>query len=427
MTTRNPIGRRRWLAQSAAASLASHSWLAGLARAGATAPSRQRSVIMLWLTGGPATIDLWDLKPGHQNGGPFRPIHTAVPGIQISEHLPDVARQMGDLAIVRSMTGGEGDHTRATHVLRTGYAPQGAIRFPALGALVAQARANADSDLPAFVSVTPSSRLAEIGSGFVSPRYAPLAIGDSDTPTDALTVPGLERPEGVSPGSESRRMSLLRGLDHRFAADHGGGVVESLSSASKRAYRLMQPAAASVFDLDRESSRAKDSYGRHTFGQGCLLARRLVERGVPFVEVALGGWDTHRNNFTQVKRLSGQLDRALAALIRDLKQRGLLESTLIVCQGEFGRTPVINRNRGRDHWPGAWSAVLAGGGISGGQTVGSTTEDGIEVDERPVTAPDLIATVCSVIGIDPRKQNMSNVGRPIRISPPDAKPIGELL
>jgi uncharacterized protein (DUF1501 family) len=204
-------------------------------------------------------------------------------------------------------------------------------------------------------------------------------------------------------------------------------VANSIQAAAARAVRLMRPEAAAAFNLDDEKGKVRDAYGRSLFGQGCLLARRLVERGVPFVEVTLDGWDTHSNNFGLVKGLSGTLDIAFATLLADLKDRGLLDGTLVVCQGEFGRTPKINGNVGRDHWPAAWAVALAGGGIKGGQAVGKTSADGTSVEERAVGVPDLIATVAKAVGIDPRKQNMSNVGRPIRVADPAAKPIGELL
>jgi len=196
----------------------------------------------------------------------------------------------------------------------------------------------------------------------------------------------------------------------------------------------MRPAAVRAFELDREPAAVRDAYGRNLFGQGCLLARRLVERGVPFVEVTLGasadgtsGWDTHFDNFDVVKRLSGILDPAWSALMNDLEQRGLLESTLVVWMGEFGRTPKINQLKGRDHYPAAWSAVLAGGGIKGGAVVGRTSKDGSTVEERPVTVPDLLATICHPLGIDPTSSNLSNVGRPIAIVDKAAKPVREIL
>jgi uncharacterized protein (DUF1501 family) len=206
-------------------------------------------------------------------------------------------------------------------------------------------------------------------------------------------------------------------------------------SAYDRAVRMMRSQAAQAFDLDGEPAVLRDAYGRNAFGQGCLLARRLVEREVPFVEVALSGvdgnqsfaWDTHQQNFESVKKLSTVLDPGWATLIEDLKTRGLLDSTLIVWMGEFGRTPKINNNSGRDHFPAAWTTVLAGGGIRGGQAIGRTGADGMKVEERPVAVPDLMATICKALGIDPSKQNLSDVGRPIRIADPGGRPITEAL
>jgi len=240
-------------------------------------------------------------------------------------------------------------------------------------------------------------------------------------------VPDLQRPSGVSEKNQSKRLDLLAGLEKDFEAGRGSPVGETLKSATDRAVRMMRPEAVAAFRLEDEKAELRDSYGRSTFGQGCLLARRLVERGVAFVEVSLGGWDTHNNNFTSVERLSGTLDQGFSALMTDLRERGLLDDTLIVCHGEFGRTPKINGNQGRDHWPATWSAVLAGGGIKGGQAVGKTTADGMAVDGDPTRTPDLIATIVKAVGIDPMKQNMSNVQRPIRIADPAAKIIKELL
>ncbi len=420
-------GRRDLLKSTGLATVAGSSWLGPLVSQASEPAPRKTSIIMLWLAGGPATIDLWDLKPNHDNGGPFRPQSTTVPGVQICEHLPRLAGEMEALNIVRSMTSPEGDHGRAMHLLRTGYAPQGAIRFPALGAIVAHQRRAADLELPSFVSVTPSTTLAELRNGFLSPRYSPLIVEQYDSGQDVWRIPGLSRPPEVSDQAERERLRLLANLDRRFQAVRPGRVVDALQAASEQAVRTMRPAAHSAFNLEEEPSALRERYGRNRFGQGCLLSRRLVERGVPFVEVTLPGWDTHRNNFEVVRSHAETLDNAFATLIDDLRQRGLLDTTLIVCQGEFGRTPVINRNRGRDHWPAAWSAVMAGGPTGGGKVLGSTSDDGSEVHERPVSVPDLIATVCEIAGIAYREQNVSNVHRPIRVIPVDATPVEELL
>lgn len=429
MIRTSTLSRRGWLKSAAVgvgASAGSMSgWLRSLA---ADAPKKPvKSVVVLWLNGGPATIDLWDLKPGHKNGGPFKEISTTVPGMKVGEHLPKLATHGKELALVRSMTTKEGDHDRATYLLRTGYLPQGAIQFPALGALVAKELGSESADLPNFVSIAPGRYATTVGGGFLGPKYAPLGIGGSANPTDGLTVPDLARPAGISDAAQDARLELLTGMEKRFAAGRTAPVADSIQAATARAVRLMRPEAASAFDLDSEKDKTRDAYGRTLFGQGVLLARRLVERGVPFVEVTLDGWDTHQNNFERVKELCGTLDAAFAALLADLKDRGLLDSTLVVCQGEFGRTPKINASTGRDHWPASWAVALAGGGLKTGRAIGKTTKDGLAVEEKPVGVPDLIATVAKAVGIDPKKQNTSNVTRPIRIADPDAKPIEELL
>ncbi len=420
------LSRRGWLKHGvcgvAGGSLSG--WLSQLA---AAEPRPPRSVILLWMNGGPATIDLWDLKPGHDNGGPVREIATATPGIRISEHLPALARWTDEMAIVRSMQTPEGDHDRATHLLRTGYQPQGAIRFPAVGAAVAQRLAgrrgsDVPERLPRFVSVAPTRYAATLGAGYLGPNWAPFQIGRAGGTLGEMRVADLDPPAEIDRKRMNRRWELLRDFE-AMSPDGRSDVIASLQNAAGSAERLMDHGASAVFDLEQESDRARDRYGRTLFGQGCLLARRLVERGVSFVEVTLDGWDTHRDNFQRVADLSQTLDTAMPALLFDLKQRGLLESTLVVWQGEFGRTPIINSNTGRDHWPHAWSVVLAGGGIRGGQVIGKTSPDGREVTDRPASVPDLVATVCQAAGIDPRLQNLSNVNRPIRIADPTGTPI----
>jgi uncharacterized protein (DUF1501 family) len=430
------LSRRSWLrgVTVGGLGLSLSGWFDTLADVAIRHPQRKRACILLWMTGGPSTIDLWDLKPGHANGGPFRAISTSIPGLYIGEHLPKLARQMDRVAVVRSMSTKEGDHGRATYLMRTGYLPQGAVQYPTLGALAAREQADARADLPPHVRLAPPNRndargLGD-GSGFLGPQYAPLVVGDASPQAsveDALRVPNLERQEGVSAEEFSSRVGLLEQMDQEFAAARPGAVVETHRASHDHALRLMRPAAARVFDLAGESARTRDAFGRTQFGQGCLLARRLVEAGVPFVEVGLEGWDTHNQNFERVARLAQVLDTGWSALLGDLGERGLLDSTFLVWLGEFGRTPVINPGAGRDHFPHAWSAVLAGGGIKGGQAVGRTSKDGLAVEGRPTSAPDLMATVFRALGIDPRKQNPSNVGRPIRLADASARPLEEVL
>tara|TARA_R110002095_G_scaffold197518_2_gene176728 strand:+ start:270 stop:1547 length:1278 start_codon:yes stop_codon:yes gene_type:complete len=400
------------------------SWLPALAKAAEETNSKPKSVILIWLNGGPATIDLWDLKPGHKNGGPFQEIDTKVPGMKISEHLPWLAAQASEFSIVRSMSTREGDHSRARFVTMTGYTPQGAIKFPAFGSLVAN-EFHVENDIPSYVHI--GGRPTVSGGGFLGPQFAPFVVGgrsrrggpgNADLKVADLTAASTEQ--------QAERLKLQAELQS-LSTMPDTLVTDALDSSRERALRLMNPQAASVFNLQEEDAALRDAYGTGSFGQGCLMARRLVERGVSFVEISLDGWDTHSNNFERVKELSLQLDRGCASLMNDLRQRGLLKDTLIVCQGEFGRTPRINGQAGRDHWPSTWSMMLAGAGIRGGQIIGSTNEDGTKIKSKPTRTADLMATIFRGIGLDPKKQNMSNVGRPIRLADPDGKAIEELL
>ncbi len=415
--------RRAFLHTAGAAGLAG--FLPRLAAADAT--GRKRLCILLWMSGGPSQIDTFDPKPGHANNGPFTPAKTAIPGLAIGEHLPQLAKQFQHHAIVRSMSTKEGDHGRATQHLRTGNLPQGAIDFPVFGSLVAKERESDGADLPRYVSVSPRGLGgASLSAGFLGPKHAPLIVGD-DSGGGELRVQNLGLPNSVAEARAANRLALLREVEGDFLVDRPGVATASHKSAYDRAARLMRPEAAKAFDLSDEKAAIRDRYGRNRFGQGCLLARRLVERGVPFVEVTLGGWDTHDRNFDQVKALCEVLDPAWSTLTDDLNDRGLLESTLVVWAGEFGRTPGINPRVGRDHYPVSWSVVLGGGGIKGGQAIGRTGKDGMLVEDRPTNVPDLLSTIALAIGIDPTKQNLSNVGRPIRIVDQAAKPIREVL
>jgi hypothetical protein len=427
------LSRRDWLKLSAAGVLGScmSGWFEGVAGAAAAFPARKKmSCILLWMNGGPSQMDTFDLKPGHANGGPFKEIGTAVPGIKISEHLPRLARHMDRLVLVRSMTSKDGDHAGAMYYGHAGYVQRGPIQYPTLGSLVARENGAANSDLPPFVSLAPYRRLnaAAHSPGFLGPRYAPLIVGEAGS--NDLRVANLTPHAGIAGKHLDDRLSLVRHMQDDFAAGHPSAAARSHQTAYQRAVRLMRTSASKALALDEEPAKVRDAYGRTRFGQGCLLARRLVECGVPFIEVSLGdslNWDTHQNNFESVKTLSQELDTAWATLMDDLKARGLLDSTLIVWMGEFGRTPKINGNKGRDHFPTAWSAVLGGGGIKGGQVVGKTSAGGDAIEQHPVSVPDLLATVCLALGIDPKKSNQSNVGRPISIVDKIGKPLEDIV
>lgn len=441
------LTRREWMRLAATGALASSvsGWFENLAHSAAASPKRRKSCILLWMNGGPSQMDTFDLKPGHANGGPVKEIATRVPGIRISEHLPKVANFADRMAVIRSMTTREADHGRASFFLRTGYMPTGPIQYPTLGSLVSRELGRDDAALPNFVAIAPY-RFFSPGAyapGFLGPKYAPLIVGDNAQVfnqrmgadyTAALKVQDIDSPAEVDKAHAAVRLDMLDEMEKEFHARHPGVSTVSHRTAYDRAVRLMKTDARKAFDLDEEKPAVRDAYGRNLFGQGCLLARRLIERGVPFVEVTHGGinggafgWDTHANNADQVKQLCGILDPAWGQLLSDLKERSLLDDTLIIWMGEFGRTPKINPARGRDHWPNSWSTVLAGGGIKGGQAYGRTSKDGTTVEDKPTTVPDFLATVVQALGLDPEKQNNSNVGRPIRMVDKPGTPIKEIV
>lgn len=433
------LDRRQLLRVGAVSTAVSMSgWLGRMAQAAAdgTTSRPRRSCILLWMNGGPATIDLWDLKVGHANGGPFQEIQTSAPGLKIGEHLPKIAKFGDRLGVIRGMSTKEGEHARGTYLMRTGVLPSAAgIQYPSIGGLVSKELGDPMAELPNFVSIAPQRFLSmeAYGAGFLGPQYAPLVVGENQGQAQgagvdtALRVADLDRPKSIDQASALSRLELLRQMQDDFAASRPGLIARSNASAYDRAVRLMESAGGKVFDLTEEKAEVRDRYGRSMFGQGCLLARRLVERGVPFIEVSLGNWDTHGNNFDQVKNLCGTLDAAWASLMGDLKDRGLLDTTTIVWMGEFGRTPKINPQKGRDHFANAWSAVVAGGGVKGGQAVGRTSKDGMTVEERPTSSKDFLATIAKVLGIRPEKENMSNVGRPIPIADRGAEVVKEVI
>jgi hypothetical protein len=395
---------------------------------------RRRHCILLWMAGGPSQIDTFDLKPRHANGGEFKETASSVPGIRISEHLPKLARFMEHLAIVRSLSTKEGDHGRGTYLMRTGHPPSGPVRYPTVGASISKELGSDGDELPSFVSIGPFRALNQeaFGPGFLGPRYAPLTVAASDSgraeQRDAdgyadLRVEDLRGTEGIGPHRHQGRLELWNGLQSAFLAGRpsASGIVHD--TVYRRAIRLMNSEAAKAFDLADEPTSLRDAYGRGRFGQGCLMARRLLENGVSFVEVTLNGvvggpldWDTHQNNFSTVKQLSAELDAGWSTLMTDLRDRGLLESTTLLWMGEFGRTPNINANGGRDHFPNAWTCVFGGGGIAGGQVYGATSEDGMSVTQDMVGVGDVLSTLCAALGVNPNAENISDLGRPIRIA-----------
>lgn len=422
---------------------ASASGLMPAIAAQATPAKRKKKCILLWMSGGPSQMETFDPKEGEENGGPTKAIETSVPGIRISEHLPKVAGVMDQLSVIRSMSTKEGDHTRATYFMHTGYLPQGPIRYPTVGSFLGKELIDKHCDLPAFVSVNPFRAFspAAYSPGFLGPGWSPLMVSSQmgagdESPEVSFEVANLKTADRISAAQTDARLSLLTSLEHDFLAKRPGAPGASHVESYQQAVRMMKSDSIGAFNLDDEDGMLRDAYGRNPFGQGCLLARRLLESGVSFVEVNLSspdgngggaGWDTHQENFDAVGELCGVLDPAYSTLITDLKQRGMLEDTLVIWMGEFGRTPKINDNNGRDHWPKSWSAVLAGAGVKAGQAFGKTSADGMEVEEDLVSVPNLIATICRALELDPETTNLSNVGRPIPLADHGATPVEGLL
>ena len=388
----------------------------GLAKE-AEAKARAKAVIMLFMDGGPSQIDTFDPKPGKSTGGSFQAIDTAVRGIQICEHMPRLGKQMRDLSLIRSMTSKEGDHRRGKYLIHTGHRPQGAFERPAVGCYVGHEKGDPEAALPNYISV-----LAPVFSAaFLKSRHAPYPVRQPGQP-----IHNIQYARGVDSRRFKNRTDLLSKLEDEFEKLHATAYLQGRREAYREADKLMHTPDLRAFDLSDEDDKLRRAYGRNRFGQGCLLARRLVERGVKFVEVGLGGWDTHQDNFNQTRSLLNVLDPAFATLIRDLGQRGLLKETLVVWLGEFGRTPRINANNGRDHWPTCFCTVLAGGGIQGGRVVGRTDSLGMAVKERPVTVQDFYATMYLCLGVDTQKKFLGESGRPIQILD-NGEPIVELL
>jgi uncharacterized protein (DUF1501 family) len=402
------LSRRRFLSLGVAGSvgLALSPW--GRRVFAADPSAKAKACIFVYLEGGPSHIDTFDPKPGAATGGPFTAIDTKIPGIQFTQHFPRLAGVADKLAVIRSLTSNEGDHDRAATLVHTGYSPVGALTYPSLGSIVAR-ESSPDGDAPPFVSFG-----AGAGPGYLGPEFGPYVVDDVYNP-----APNLALPDGFSEDRMAARMKALERLNQKFGQRTASARPEDFTRLSQRANRLRQSEAVKAHDFATEEPELWKSYGGETndgFARTCMLARRMVEHGVRFVEVRLGGWDTHADNFNQVQALAAQLDAGLAGLIADLDARGLLSQTLVVCFGEFGRTPQINGDNGRDHWSDVFSCLAAGGGLAVGQAVGASDEQGAKVKDRPVTIPDLHATLLSALGIDPAKQYTTPEGRPIRLT-----------
>ncbi len=376
----------------------------------------RKSAILLWMSGGPATIDIWDLKPGAPTGGPFKPISTTG-DLQISEHMPMVAQQMKHLSVVRSMSTREADHNRGRYYMHTGFVPNPNIEHPSYGSVIAHElfEQRPELEIPPFVSIGG----AGAGPGFLGMAWSPFSV------TSNGRIRNMDMK--IDDTRLMQRMAALNAIETGFEKRTRDLPAVEHAKVLKKTYDLMTSDQMDAFRVEKEREEVKARYGTGNFGQGCLLARRLVESGVPFVEVDLGGWDNHMGVHAILKDTKlPELDRAMSALTEDLAQRDLLKDTVIIWMGEFGRTPRINQDGGRDHWARSWSCVVGGGNLKGGLAVGETSSDGTAVESEPYSSEDLMSTVCKGLGISTDKTFTSKNGRPMKIAG-GGKIISELL
>ncbi len=416
--------RRGWLRSAGLA--AGAAWLTPLAHALAdqaesplstASVERPRSVILLWLRGGPSQLETFDPHPGTEIAGGTKAIDTAVSGIQLAEGFQKLAEEMESVSLIRSLQSKEGDHQRAFYLAKTGYRPDPVTIHPSLGAVCCHELPRAGTEIPRHVSILPGNAPAR--GGYLGSRYDAFKVYDP-----ANQVPDV-RPR-VSDKRQTRRQADLEFMERHFAA----GRAQQLEAIATRttvesARAMMGSEQLQAFRIDEEPATLLAEYGDSPFGRGCLAARRLIEVGVRCVEITLAGWDSHIDNHETHRERISVLDPALATLIRDLRQKSLLERTVVLCMGEFGRTPRINVLDGRDHWPHGFSAAIAGGGLKGGLAVGKTDPQGGREVETPHSIADVHATIYEVLGIDIAKENISRARRPIAIS--EGTPIASLL
>lgn len=416
------LSRRQILRDSLAGSLGvvSAPWWSTLL-AEETKRRHAQACILVFLEGGPSHLDTFDPKPGADTNGPFEAIDTKIAGVKFSQHLPKLAEIADKLAIIRSLHSPEGDHERAVSLLHTGYQPSPALTYPSLGSSLSRQWREVESDVPTFVSIGNS-----IGPGILGPQFGPFVVQDVNNPATALDLP-----EGFGGDVRiTRRMKALEKFNQDFATRAPLAGTDDFTKLTQRADRLRRSHVFRAFDSAAAEPGLFAKYGGSIndgyLARACLQARRFVEAGVRFVEIQFGGWDTHADNFNQVQNLSGALDAALATLVADLGDRGLLDKTLIACFGEFGRTPKINGDNGRDHFPDVFSALLAGGGLKTGQVIGKSNDTGSAVQDREVKVPDLHATLFTALGLDVTKDQFAPDGRLLRITN-NGQPIRELL
>jgi hypothetical protein len=403
------MSRRHFLnhALSSAAAVPALEFLMHLEANAATVRKNQKACILLWLGGGPPSIDMWDLKPGSKNGGEFKPIRTTG-GYEICELMPKTAKIASNLSIVRSMSTREADHGRGRYYLHTAYIPNPTVVHPSFGSVVSHELGPKRPwlEIPAFVSIGGTSE----GPGFLGMANAPFVVDAGGKIRNAE----MDKMDG---DRFHNRLSMLEVVETGFINSKRGEAPQAHADVYKKAVNLMTSKQMSAFRLQDEKPEVCTAYGNNNFGRGLLMARRLVEIGVPFVEVTMDGWDLHQQVFNGLKtRLLPNLDQGFSSLVSDLSARGMLEHTVVICMGEFGRTPNINANVGRDHWAQSWSVVMGGGGLKGGRVIGGTDKDGVAVEGKSYLPGDLWATVASALGIPLATVHTSKLGRPMKIA-----------
>jgi len=392
--------------------------------------AKAKSVIQIWMWGGPPHLDTFDPKPeaGYDYYGPFEnPIPTNVDGVRICELLPLLAQQADKYSIIRSMTHGNNGHETAAYLVQTGRAPGGKLVYPSVGAVVSLFKgyeAGYDGLIPPYIVLTrPQGRFSE--AGFLGSRFKPFATGGNPAADQFVVEGGVA--EGITRQRQEHRRGLLEGLDALGRAAKNDPALTASKKAESRAYDLILGDEGKVFDLAEEDEELRLAYGRNEFGQSCLLARRLVERGFPYITINYGGWDTHKGNFAAMQRKLPQLDAGMSMLLKELSERGLLDSTIVWWSGEFGRTPKIDWqppwDGGRHHYGKVFSSVVAGGGFKGGHVVGSSDDKGAEVRDRPVYPVDLIGSMYELLGIDPDGTMPNPQGPPVPVIPTGDKSV----
>lgn len=416
--------------------LLAEGWGLNAIAANATRPAKAKSIIQIWMWGGPCHIDTFDPKPdaGYDCCGPLNKFaDTNVSGIRIGELLPLLAKEADKYSIIRSMTHGNNGHETAAYMVQTGRPSGGRDVFPSVGAITSLFKgydAGYTGLIPPYIVLTePQGRFSE--SGFLGSRYKPFATG-GDPGAPRFMVEGVVA-QGISDQRQKSRRELLNKLNTLGRAMPGDATLKALYDSEDQAYELILGDAGKLFDLSQEKGELRERYGRNTFGQSCLMARRLVEKGVPYVTINYKGWDTHKQHFQTMRRKLPELDKGMATLLQDLKERGLLDSTIVWWSGEFGRTPKVQWeppwNGGRNHWGKVFSAVVAGGGFKGGQVVGASDAQGNEVKDRPVYPQDLIGSMYELLGIDASAKLPHPQGVDVRVMPTlaDAAKSGGLL